>query len=248
MRRLFSPRWILVHLGVALLVVTMVNLGFWQLHRLDEKKAFNARVTQQTTQPVQDYSEKFPQSPTAEWSRVKLSGKYDAEHAVTIINRSQNGSAGYDIAIPFINSDGTVILINRGFVPLVVKKPATSTTPINVIGYLRKTQTRGAIGAIDSTDPTTTEFQRFDLPLIAKATTPKLNTTTYLQLIEEQPASGSEWPSAVVMPELNEGSHLSYAVQWFFFSATALTAWVLVVRRKLREPLSAPTAPEQTSA
>ena len=248
MRRLFSPRWILVHLGVALLVVTMVNLGFWQLHRLDEKKAFNAQVTQRTAQPVQDYSEKFPQSPAAEWSRVKLSGKYDVEHAVTIINRSQNGSAGYDIAVPFVNTDGTVILINRGFVPLVVEKPTTTVSALTVIGYLRKSQTRGAIGAIDSTDPATTEFQRFDLPLIAKATTPEMNITTYLQLIEEQPASGSEWPSAVAMPELNEGSHLSYAVQWFFFSATALTAWVLVVRRKLREPLNDPVAPEQTSA
>lgn len=248
MRRLFSPRWILVHLGVALLVVTMVNLGFWQLHRLDEKKAFNARVAQQTALPVQDYSENFPQSAVAEWSRIRLSGRYDTKNTVTIINRSQNGSAGYDIAVPFINADGSVILVNRGFVPLVVKKPPTTTAVISVIGFVRNTQTRGAIGAIDSTDPTTTEFQRFDLPLIAKATTTELNTTTYLQLIEEQPASRSEWPSAVVIPELNEGSHLSYAVQWFFFSATAITAWVLVVRRKLREPISGPTAPEQTSA
>ena len=247
MRRLFSPRWILIHLGVALLVVTMVNLGFWQLHRLDEKQAFNTRVTEQIAKPVLDYSQKFPSPAAAEWTRVKLTGRYDTSTAITIINRSQDGTAGYDIAIPFINEDGTVILVNRGFVPLAVKEPETTIQVVSMIGYLRATQRRGAVGAIDSTDTTNTEFQRFDLPLIAKATHREILTTSYLQVIEESPASDSQWPSAVAMPVLDEGSHLSYAVQWFFFSATALTAWVFVVRRKLRESLSDPAAPTQTS-
>ena len=248
MRRLFSPRWILIHLGVALLVVTMVNLGFWQLHRLDEKQAFNARVTEQIAKPVLDYSQKFPSPAAAEWTRVKVTGRYDTSKAITIINRSQDGTAGYDIAIPFINEDGTVFLVNRGFVPLAVQQPETTTQVVSIIGYLRATQRRGAVGAIDSTDTTNTEFQRFDLPLIAKATHREILTTSYLQVIEESPTSDTQWPSAVAMPVLDEGSHLSYAVQWFFFSATALTAWVFVVRRKLREPLSDPAAPTQTSA
>jgi cytochrome oxidase assembly protein ShyY1 len=226
----------------------MVNLGFWQLHRLDEKKAFNARVTEQTARPVLDYSQNVPSPLAAEWSRVKLTGRYDTEKTVTIINRSQDGTAGYDIAIPFINEDGTVFLINRGFVPLAEQQPSTTTQKISVIGFLRATQRRSAVGAIDSTDTSNTEFQRFDLPLIAKATHPELLTTSYLQVIKESPTSNSQWPSAVAMPVLDEGSHLSYAVQWFFFSATALTAWVFVVRRKLREPLSDPAAPTQTSA
>lgn len=248
MLRLFSPRWILIHLGVALLVVTMVNLGFWQLSRLDAKKSFNQRVTAQTTRPVLDYSENVPTSTADEWSRVTLTGRYDISKTVTIINRSQDGTAGYDVAIPFINNDGTVILVNRGFVPLAVPLPATTTGEIAIVGYLRDTQRRGAVGAIDSTDVTTTEFQRFDLPLIAKATDEKLIPTKYLQLIQESPSSNTQWPSIVSIPALDEGPHLSYAVQWFFFSATALTAWVFVVRRKLRETVSDPTAPTQTSA
>jgi cytochrome oxidase assembly protein ShyY1 len=137
--------------------------------------------------------------------------------------------------------------VNRGFVPLAVQRPTTTTQKISVIGYVRANQRRSAVGAIDSTDPGTTEFQRFDLPLIAKATTSDLLQSSYLQALKESPASNTQWPSFASMPVLDEGSHLSYAVQWFFFSATALTAWVFVVRRKLREPLSDPAAPEQTS-
>jgi cytochrome oxidase assembly protein ShyY1 len=179
-----------------------------------------------------------------EWSRVQLAGQYDEAHTVTIINRSQNGSAGYDIAVPFVNQDGTTILVNRGFVPLAVKQPTSPTGKIRIVGYLRTSQARSAVGAIDSTSETNREFQRFDLPLIAKATDTSLLDTTYLQLIKESVASPSQWPATVIMPVLDEGPHLSYAVQWFFFSAVALTAWVLVVRRKLREPLSDPSAPE----
>ncbi|CAB4620205.1 unannotated protein [freshwater metagenome] len=248
MRRLFSPRWMLIHLGVALLIVTMINLAFWQLHRLDEKKAFNERVTANTAKPVVDYTKAAPTTLSSEWSRAAFTGTYDTEHSVTIINRSQDGAAGYDIAIPFTNEDGTVILVNRGFVPLSMTAPKTTTEKLTIVGYIRATQKRGAVGAIDSTDPTNTEFHRFDLPLIAKATKTELLTSSYVQLIKEDPASTSQWPSAVAMPELDEGSHLSYAVQWFFFSATAFTAWVFVVRRKLREPLSDLVAQEQTSA
>ena len=35
----------------------------------------------------------------------------------------------------------------------------------------------------------------------------------------------------VPLPELDEGPHLSYAIQWFLFSALAVVGWVLVVRK-----------------
>lgn len=249
MRRLFAPRWILVHVSVALLIFTMVNLGFWQLNRLDEKKVRNASITAQTKRPAVDLTS----APTfdslgAEWSQVVLKGEYSSKDAITIINRSLDGAAGYNSAMPFITTNGQVVLINRGFVPLTIANPQAPSGTIQVLGYVRQTQKRGAVGAIDSTSPDITEFQRFDLALIAKATDERLLTKDYVQLIAENPASKESWPNPVALPTLDEGSHLSYAFQWFFFTATALTGWVYVVRKKLREPISDPAAPDQTSA
>lgn len=224
----------------------MINLAFWQLRRLDEKKTLNALVVSHTAQPVVDYSSGVSDTIAPEWARIKLTGHYDNSRTVTIINRSQDGSAGYDIAVPFINTDGTIFLINRGFVPLAVKKPSSPSGTISLVGYVRTSQKRSAVGAVDSTSAKNTEFQRFDIPLIAKATETKLFPLRYVQLIKESPTTNEQWPATVAMPSLDEGPHLSYAFQWFFFSATALTAWVLVVRRKLREETSDP-APEQTS-
>ena len=53
-RRLLTPRWIVVHLGVLALIVLMVNLAFWQLSRLDQKKSFNATLTAHSNEQVEN--------------------------------------------------------------------------------------------------------------------------------------------------------------------------------------------------
>jgi cytochrome oxidase assembly protein ShyY1 len=248
MRRLFTPRWILVHTSVALLMFTMINLGFWQLNRLSDKRDLNASITAQTKRPVADLTQGKFGSLGAQWSQVVLQGSYSNENSVTIINRSQDGAAGYNSALPFVTTSGQVVLVNRGFVPLATANPAAPSGKLQILGYVRNPQKRSAVGAIDSSSPDSTEFQRFDLEVIAKATDAALLTNGYVQLIAESPAQEESWPTPVALPVLDEGTHFSYALQWFFFAATALTGWIYVVRKKLRETVSDPVAPEQTSA
>jgi cytochrome oxidase assembly protein ShyY1 len=245
-RKLFTPRWIFIHLGVSLLIFTMMNLGFWQLRRLDEKKALNKAVASRSELPVVPLTTTNLPS-LSEWRRVSVTGTYDWNKAVTIINRSTNGSAGYDSLVPFHTDLGAVILVNRGFVPLATKAPAPPSGTLRVVGYLRPSQSRGTLGAIDSTDPTNTEFQRFDIPLIMKHVGSE-PYPMYIQLLKESPNENQELPTHIALPELSEGPHLSYAVQWFIFSTTALVAWIVVIRRRLRDTAVSDSAPSGTSA
>lgn len=236
LRRLLTPRRMLVHLGVVLLVVTMVNLGFWQLRRLDEKRAFNAAVTARTAEPVEELSHVLRQGTDpadVEWRRVHVTGSYDPAEAVVLVNRSQDGTAGVDSLVPLRTADGTVVLVNRGFVPLALPVPDPPDGELTVVGYLRATQRRRALGAVDSSDTTTREFQRVDVQRIARQVEGTI-APMWLQLSAESPAPEAQWPARVSMPELNEGPHLSYAIQWFFFSATALVGWVVAMRKSLR--------------
>jgi cytochrome oxidase assembly protein ShyY1 len=123
--------------------------------------------------------------------------------------------------------------------------PAAPSGEIEIIGYLRASQTRSALGPIDSKEVGNTEFQRFDVPLIS-AHVGKTIEPMFLQLIQESPAGDSQWPAKVALPPLDEGTHLSYAFQWFFFCLVALTAWVVVVRRKILQANASVQA--QTSA
>ena len=55
----------------------------------------------------------------------------------------------------------------------------------------------------------------------------------YLELLESNPAEPKS-VSAVAFPELGEGPHLSYAVQWAIFSISVAVGWVFAVRKSIR--------------
>ena len=241
-------------MGVALLVLLMVNLAFWQLRRLDEKRTFNATVTQRSSLPVEDMSRIVGTADDLlvdglEWRRVSLTGTYHFDKAVRVVNRSQNGVAGYDQVVPLLTDKFGWVIVNRGFVPLAEDIAESSPPdPVGVVGYLRISQVRGVLGSVDSTDVTNKDFQRFDVPLMSKQLTG--NTfPMYLQMFKESPHTIVKWPVPAPFPELTEGPHMSYTVQWFFFSAVALAAWVVVVRRKWRaEAVSDRPTPGSASA
>ena len=237
-RKLFTPRWILIHLGVIALIVLMINLGFWQLDRLESKRLLNETVAAHTMKPVVSYSEALKESggepKNIEWRRVVISGTYITDKQLTLINRSSNGAAGYHSLVPFALESGGVMIVDRGFVPLATENPAAPPERREIIGYLRLSQSRSTLGAVDNTDPANTEFQRVDIPLIMKHVG-EAPLDHFLQLAKESPSIDAPWPEPAPLPEPSEGSHLSYAVQWFFFCLVAFVAWVVVIRRRLRE-------------
>lgn len=241
-RFLISPRWIVLHVAIGALVALMVNLGFWQLHRLDERKSVNAQVAEHIATPVADFSAIVTSNgdqSELEWRLVRLTGTYIADEMVHIVNRSQNGAAGRDIVMPFMFAEGRKVLINRGFIPLTVDIPPTPIGEVTVVGHLRPSQKRSALGAIDPSEGTLAEMQRIDISRIDQQTTGSLESM-YVQLVESTPPETVL--SVVPLPELTNGPHLSYAFQWFFFTAVALFGWIFVVRRKISEASRATTS------
>ena len=246
MRRLFTPRWILIHLSIGSLATLMVFLGIWQLHRLDERRARNAEIELNTTREVTPATQDMGKK-TDEWRRVALTGKYLPATEISVINRSQDGVAGDNIAGVFLTEDNGAFLVNRGFIPLSVSSRSLPEGPLTAVGYVRLNQTRRNVGAIDSSTKGTKVFQRYDLQRISAAVDVDINTNFYVQLIKESPSPNTQWPSPVPFPTIDEGPHFSYAMQWFFFSFVAIAGWAVVIRRKIREGSSGP-ALEQTSA
>jgi len=238
MKRLATPRWLLVHVLVAGLAVLMVNLGFWQLDRLETKREVNAAVAARGAAPVADLATVLAPGAgpdeSLEWRRVTAAGTWVPDGAVTVLNRSADGVAGTHSIVPVLLGDDRILLVNRGFVPLT----ETVTTPrgaVTVAGYLRPSERRGPLGVVDSSDTTTTEFQRLDISLIARLLGADA-VPMWVQLADQSPRTMSDWPAAIPLPEPDEGPHLSYAFQWFFFSLVAVAGWLVAVRRSLRAP------------
>ena len=57
----------------------------------------------------------------------------------------------------------------------------------------------------------------------------------WVELVSSEPAETGPFPQPVAVPELTEGPHLSYAVQWFIFAAAVGVGWVLAVRKSIND-------------
>ncbi|MGH2629815.1 MAG: SURF1 family cytochrome oxidase biogenesis protein, partial [Actinomycetota bacterium] len=62
----------------------------------------------------------------------------------------------------------------------------------------------------------------------------------FLQLQRDTPSSG-ELPVPEPPPELTEGPHLNYALQWFAFATIAVAGYGILMQREVRDRRSVST-------
>lgn len=77
-----------------------------------------------------------------------MSGKWDYDRAIIVGPRTRDGTAGYHIIMPLVRSNGTTILVDRGFVSKDAfkkfPKVARNDEEVFVQGMLRVSQVRNA--------------------------------------------------------------------------------------------------------
>lgn len=228
------PKWIAFTLGVLLLVVVMVNLGLWQLRRLDERQERNAAVRDRATQDAVP----IEQADGGEWQNVQATGEYDANGQVLVRNRSLNGSAGYHVLTPLVLSTGEGLVVNRGFIALETSSdgprvPEPPTGTVTVDGRVRASQSRGSFGPRDPAEGTLTALARADIARLQQQISYPL-LPFYVELESSTPAE-APGPTPIPLPQLDNGPHMSYAIQWFTFATLAVIGWVVVVRKSGRD-------------
>ena len=112
-RFLLQARWIAFHLVVVLGIVLMINLGFWQLDRLDQRQSFNASVEARSDEPVVPLADLLGAPDfdpnTAQWRIVTATGTW-IEDQVVVFNRTQGGRAGDNVVTALATDDGEVVL------------------------------------------------------------------------------------------------------------------------------------------
>jgi cytochrome oxidase assembly protein ShyY1 len=269
-RSLLTPRWVLSHVLVVALVVLMVNLGLWQLRRLDERRAVNAEAAAALAEPVADLADvvdpgaSYAAGEAAELRRVRVTGTYAVEDQVLVRSRSLDGAPGLWVVTPLVLGDGTAVAVNRGWVPVSPEgadgpPPAASAPPggeVTVEGVLQATQERGRFGPTDPAEGRLTHLARLDLARLQQQVGDDLYPVA-VQLTASDPAQPGDLPVPLPLPDTgDEGPHLSYAVQWFVFSTIAAVGYVVILRRQLEERRAprpapggdAPRTPAPTSA
>lgn len=253
---LLRPKWIAFHLLVVTSIALMIWLSFWQLDRLDERRAFNDLVAEQIDippVPLGDLLAEAGDDPTAiEWRQVLVAGTYLPDQ-ILWFNRSQGGLAGDNVLTAMItdtdtgtdNDAGTgrTVVVNRGFVTLGTDIPAAPDGEHEILGRVRLPQERqrGELTDANVGSERITEVRRINLDELSTQL-PGDVAPVYVDLIDAIPALSPNDPTPVPPPTLDEGPHLSYAVQWLIFALCVLIGWTLAVRRSIRSRRRALTA------
>lgn len=243
---LLRPKWIALFALLALLIATMCLLANWQWNRHVERKAFNVTLTQRFSAPPQPLGEllqQYPNREDAQWRLATISGTYLDQLSVNVVNVSQNGRAGYDPVTPLRVDDGTIVLINRGFVPLDAPQPPAPTGIVEITGRIRVTAERRTGAVSDSATGVLTDVQRIDIDRLAQQL-PATVIDVYLEAMQSTPKD-NEMLSMIAPPEFGNGPHLGYVGQWLLFGMCAiggLVALVLREKRLLQKPAGKQTA------
>lgn len=247
MRVLLTPRWVVAHVLVVLIIAGCVTAGFWQLRRLEERQAANALLSERMAMPPAPLDELLggvAQEPDArtdsleqlEFRRVVVTGRYLDDAQLLLSPRSRAGSPGHDVLSPLRTEDGTVVVIDRGFVPFRQEVPPSAPAgEVVVEGMVRLSQERVGIGPRIppvEVDDHLERVARVDLDRLA-AQLPQPLAPVFVELAGPPPAAGG--PRPVEPPVLEEANHRSYAVQWFLFALVGAVGYPLLLRKTVVE-------------
>lgn len=212
---------------VLVVFIILVNLGLWQLRRLDQRRALNQAILDGLNQPPVTLTDQPVEPDAMHLRRVSVTGTFDNEESVILRGRSLNGQQGAELVVPLhIENSDTAVLVNRGWIPLAfsdaeARRAYDVDGKVTLEGIAYRTQTRPDT-YFAPTDPTPAPGQdgldawfRVDIERIQQQVDYPLLPIFVAQSPDEE-STGPPIPEENI--DLSEGPHMGYALQWFSFA------------------------------
>jgi cytochrome oxidase assembly protein ShyY1 len=218
-------------------------LSNWQWHRLQDRQVVNAEIQAQINkEPIPitelivdiDGAKSVPED--SQWRTVEITGVWLQDNQVLVRKKSLESDLGLWVVTPLQLADGTIVMINRGWTAAAnsaVDSPVVSDVPvgtIEVLGRLRDVTER--------TKPAPTDLPEGQVDRIVPTEivdSPDTLTNAYVEMTASRPESRSTEIRSLPAPEVTEGAHRSYAIQWIFFEIMTVIGWIILVRNEVKD-------------
>jgi cytochrome oxidase assembly protein ShyY1 len=202
----------------------------------------NAQITSHIDLPVLPLAKIYSNPTKNEWQRVSVTGRFDSQRQILLRNHYSEGKYGFEALIAFTAASGESFWVDRGWVQAgatATERPSLPETPlgeVTIVGRVR----------LDTSLP---QGNFFALPtgttkgLISEANAQSSNAVGgihsdfYLDLLSGDLPELTPKVAAEI-PELTDGPHFAYALQWVIFAGLVIYGRFLIRREVLtREEL-----------
>ena len=213
------------------LIILCLIAAQWQYQRGVDRHARNAIIEKHIALAPTSLDSVKNSPLAAEWQSVTTQGVFDPTKQILLKNRYSEGFYGFEVLTLFITPNNEKFWVDRGWVkagaaatiaPTITPPP---TTPVSITGRLR----------LDSSLP---RGSFFALPADGSGLISKLDAQSQLDTqdyyIDLLSGSESSLTPAVPaqLPELSDGPHMAYALQWLFFGGLVIYGRILIRRTR----------------
>ena len=224
-RRRFQPGWKLT-VFVVLLLPLLIRLGFWQLHRADEKRAILATYDARRHAPPVKLEDL--QGPPKRYQRISVNGRFLNDRAFLLDNRVYQGQPGFEVITPAVTAaTGQVVFVDRGWIagfeersklPAIPPVPGDQSVTGEV--YTPDFETVPADEWASAGWPKV--IQSLDVKRMAAA----LNRRAFGEILRLPPES--PWSFRQIWQPINmpPSRHIGYAVQWFCMAVVLAALYI----------------------
>ncbi|HET9903559.1 MAG TPA: SURF1 family protein [Xanthobacteraceae bacterium] len=225
-------------------LAVLIGLGAWQVERLQWKRGLIAALAERLSAPPR------PLPPPPSWAsldraalefrHVVFSAEFLHDKEALVFTAGSNlrpdvSGPGYWVFTPARLPGGSLVMVDRGFVPETAKDPARRaagqiTGLVDIIGVLRWPEERGRFTPAD--DPGRNLWFVRDPQAVAEAK--GLGRVAPFYVAQESPLPPGDLPRAGKLAPNLPNRHLEYALTWFGLAlvlAAVFAAWLLGRRR-----------------
>lgn len=217
-------------------VALMTALGVWQLQRLEWKNGLVAAVEARVHAAPMPLADALKFSPEdAEYRIVRVEGHFLHDKEAYLFTTGPDGQPGAHVITPLEQADGTVVLVDRGFVPADRQDPNSRAEgqiagETSLMGMLRAGQHGGMF--IPEPDRAHRVWFVRDAAQISAA----LGISTIAPVLIDADATPNPGglplggQTMVAFPN----NHLSYAWTWFGLALTLVAVYLIYHHSKQR--------------
>ena len=238
-KRLVWPA-VMTLIGVAFLI----GLGTWQMHRLAWKQGLVGAITERTHAspvPLATVEARAAEGGDPEYARVTVEGRLRNDHELYFYAFDARLGPGYHVLTPLERGDGSVVFVNRGFVPLDRKDPATRAAgqpsgEVAMVGLVRVPQPARLF--TPANDPAQNIWYWYDLPAMAAAALPggDARVVPFIVDAEADPSLPGGLPKGGVTRLELPNRHLEYALTWYGLAAALVAVFAAFALNRWRQP------------